>query len=566
MHFTKKIGLSWLMMLLICLNLTALAATPETYSASAPSSLEKGHLYGESCILIDATTGRILFEKNAYERRYPASTTKIMTCILAIEHGPMGQMITIPAGVEVSSDSSKLGIVTGEVMLFDDLLYGMMISSGNDAAIALAILVSGSESEFVKLMNRKAQELGMTGTHYENAHGYHKVNHYTTAYDLALVTQYAMKNATFRDVVKQVDYIVSPTNIHPNGISVTTKYDLLIPDKDLYYEYCVGVKTGSTNAAGRCFVGAAVRDDINLISVTLNTDPDDKLYVQAFTDTIRLFNYGFELYTSMSFYDICDMCEDQYLSFEVENAAKNDPGNGYLKLSIVDIPQDYREWFLKTDLEDVNYQRQMAEDFTHRITVTFNENALKAPISAGDVLGSALYFTPTGDILSGAAAASRDVEMEPPTMDEVMDQWIEDNAPFLFKLMPRHNPPVRILYWAIVAGVVVLIALRIRKVRKRNRIRKQILERKRKEYIKRQKQREAYLKAHPEMRNVRSKAPSGAQGKPRPAPGAHTRAAAPARPSASVPRPAVKRPAGTAAAPAARTPSRPKAPTSANKK
>ncbi len=506
MHFSARNAFIWLFICLFVLNLSAVAATPADYSTSMPELLEAGHLYGDSCLVMDASSGRILFEKNAYERRYPASTTKIMTCILAIEYGPVGQRVTIPNGITVSNDSSKLGIVPGEVMLFDDLLYGMMLASGNDAALAIAILVSGSEAKFVELMNKTAASLGMNSTHYENSHGYHSANHCTTAYDLAILTQYAMKEPMFRDIVACVDYVIDPTNAHPEGLSLTTKYDLLISNKPLYYEYCIGVKTGSTKNAGRCFVGAAKKDDTTLISVTLNTDSDDKQYVEAFTDTIRLFKYGFSRYQALSFYEIYEMCEDQYLSVAVDNAAYSDPNNGYLKLSIVDMPQTYREWFLVDDLEDLYYQKQLVEDFTNRISVVLDENALVAPIKAGDVLGSAQFKTPAGEIYTGYVAASRDVEEEPPTIDEVMDEWIENNAPFLFKLMPRHNPPVRILYWALFAVIIVLIVMRVRKVRRRNRLRRQQLERKRREYIKRQKQREAYLKAHPEMRNAKSAA------------------------------------------------------------
>jgi len=502
MRFSSKTVFAYFLMFVLVFASSASAVVPEDYSTAAPEKLETGHLYGDSCILVDASTGNVLFEKDAYTRRYPASTTKIMTGILAIELGPIGQKITVPSGISVSTDSSKLGIFPGEIMLYDDLVYGMMMASGNDAAIAIAILCAQTEEQFVKLMNQKAAELGCIGTHFVNSHGLHNVNHYTTAYDLALITQYAMKNEMFRDIVACTEYVISPTNHHPDGMSVSTKYDVLLENKPLYYEYSVGVKTGYTKKAGRCFVGAAVKDDITLITVSLNTEPEDKEYKEAFTDTIRLSKYGFTLFAPMSFYDIYAMCDDQYLSVAINKAAYSDPNNGFLKLSIVEIPDAYQEWYLKSEIEDLNFQKNLVEDFTSRISVSFFEEALVAPIRKGDVLGTATYTTPAGEVLTGSVAASRDVEMEPPTVDEVMDEWIEANAPFLFKLMPRHNPPVRILYWALLAGVVFLIVVRVRKKRRLNRIRRQQLERKRREYLKREQQKQAYRKVNPTLQSA----------------------------------------------------------------
>ncbi|MBQ2433732.1 MAG: D-alanyl-D-alanine carboxypeptidase, partial [Clostridia bacterium] len=195
--------LSALLIALLFVTGTAFAAIPEDYNVKTPENLVPGHLYGTSCIVMDADTGRVILEKNANERRYPASTTKIMTCIIALENGPMGELITIPNGVEPASGSSKLGITPGEIMPFEDLVYGMMIASGNDASLAIAILTSGTENAFVQLMNQKVKDLGLTGTHFVNSHGLHTVNHYTTAHDLAIITRYAMANETFRDIVNE---------------------------------------------------------------------------------------------------------------------------------------------------------------------------------------------------------------------------------------------------------------------------------------------------------------------------------------------------------------------------
>ncbi len=504
---TVKSLISALLTALLFFSNAAFAAIPEDYSVKTPEILEPGHLYGASCIVIDAENGRVLLEKNANERRYPASTTKIMTCIVALENGPVGELVTIPNGVEPASGSSKLGITPGEIMPFEDLLYGMMIASGNDASLAVAILTSGTENAFVQLMNQKVRDLGLSGTHFANSHGLHTVNHYTTAHDLAIITRYAMANDTFRDIVSTVTYDMQPTNFHPNGRTLTTKYDPLIEGKALYYEPCIGVKTGYTNAAGRCFVGAGEMGGHTLISVTLGTDPEDDLYVQAFTDTLRLLKYGFTQYTNLSFSELYQLLDDAMTSFKVEKAALNDPNGGYLRMSVADIPETYFESFMKTDLEDPTFVTNLAKDFSGRISVSFS-GTLTAPISKGDVLGTVSFETVSGDILTGSLVASRSVEMKQPTMDEVLDEWISSSAPWMFKLMPRHNPPVRILYWLIVVGIIVLIVWRVRVKRRRERER---LEQIRREMIRKKKialKRAADMKRAKEEVNAPKKAPA----------------------------------------------------------
>lgn len=499
----RKIAAALFCALLIALTTVASAVAPTDYNRSTPEVLDPGHLYGTNCILINADTGDVLFEKKADERRYPASTTKIMTCILALESDLMGRQITIPAGIEIPSGSSKMGISAGETMLFDDLLYGMMLASGNDASIAVAMLVSGSESAFVREMNEKAQSLGMTGTHYENSHGYQRANHYTTARDLATLTAYALQNQEFREIVACKERTIV-TSLYPDGKVYTTKYDLLLEGKQLYYAPCIGVKTGYTNSAGRCFVGAAEQNGITLVSVSLNTSKDDTTYSQVFTDTIRLFNYGFAQYQEVSFREMLAMCDDSQLAFLVNKAAKDDANKGYLRMNVVDIPDDYRESYLKSDWEDVNFQKELANSLVERLEFEFN-GSLVAPISEGDILGVARYTTQSGAVLEGKIVASRSVAMEPPTMDELLDEWVDENAPWMAKLMPRRNPSARVLYLLLAVGIVTLIVLRVRRNRRRDRERRAMLEKKRREYLRRQK----YLREHPDARRTSRPSASG---------------------------------------------------------
>ncbi|MBR5009486.1 MAG: D-alanyl-D-alanine carboxypeptidase [Clostridia bacterium] len=493
--------LSALLALTIIFGLSALAVTPTDYSVETPENLQAGHLYGRGCILINALTGDVLFEKNADERRYPASTTKIVTCILGIEwaraNGVLDEMIVIPSNITVSSDSSKMGLTPGDSMTFMDLLYGMMLSSGNDAALAVAQLVSGNVTEFVKLMNQKAADLGLSerNTHFTNPHGLHEVNHYTTARDMAKITAYAMQDATFRSIVAATSYTVY-SSFWPDGKKFESKYDLLLENKRLYYAPAIGVKTGYTKAAGRSFVGAAEQNGVTLIAVCYNPvkiDEADKTYVEAFTDCIRMFKYGFLQYGFLSFKELCQMSDSSLLSVTVRKAAKDDPGNGHVELSITDIPAGYTEGYLKSDLADPVRLDEITKDFAHRIVVEFNRD-VTAPLKAGDVLGTATFTGLDGAVYEGSVVAARDVEMQPPTTDEVLDEWLEDK-PVLRFFSPRHNPASWLIYIVIIGVVIFLIARAKQKRNRINRARKAAFERRKREYARRMKRQEAQQKA-----------------------------------------------------------------------
>lgn len=241
------------------------------------------HVYAlsaQSAILIDKTTGRILYEKNAYQKTGMASTTKIMTAIIALENEDLEKIVEV--SYEASSTiGSSMYLNTGEKIKTESLIYGLMLSSGNDAATAIAQSISGNINEFAKLMNEKAQKIGMKNTHFDNPHGLDSDTHYSTAYDMALLTRYAMNNEKFCEIVSS-----KRKNVELNGIENSrflTNHNKLLS----LYPYCNGVKTGFTKACGRCLVSSAEKDGISLIAVTLNA-PDDwndhiNMYEDAFS-------------------------------------------------------------------------------------------------------------------------------------------------------------------------------------------------------------------------------------------------------------------------------------------
>ena len=264
--------------------------TPAMYDEDDPLGLRAGHLYCSACILIDCDSGTVLFAKNPQEKVYPASTTKIMTLLLALERVDLRQNVTIPACAEdVPKDSSRVPIYEGEEMTWKDLLHGLMIRSGNDAANAAAYLIAGSVEGFVDLMNRKAEELGMTGTHFANPHGYHDAQHYTTALDMARLTRKAMQNEDFREIVSCREYVMAATS-RRWILRIKNNYAILDPEANEYYPYAFGVKTGYTNAAGRCYVGAAEKDGHTLVCAVFNSG---NAASHKFIDAARLFQFGF---------------------------------------------------------------------------------------------------------------------------------------------------------------------------------------------------------------------------------------------------------------------------------
>lgn len=227
----------------------------------------------QSAILLDGTTGRVLYEENADVRSQVASTTKIMTGLLVAEECDLTSKISIPEDA-VGIEGSSLYLKAGEIVYVETLLYGLMLQSGNDAAAALAMYCSGSIPAFADKMNHKAEELDLTGTNYVNPHGLDEENHYSTARDLAKLTAYALENEVFRRVVS------TKTVVFENR--TFTNHNKLLWS----YEGAVGVKTGYTMSAGRILVSAAEREGRRLIAVTIRDRND-------WADHTRLLDYGF---------------------------------------------------------------------------------------------------------------------------------------------------------------------------------------------------------------------------------------------------------------------------------
>lgn len=235
------------------------------------------NLSAHNAVLIDQTTGEILYDKDAHEKQRIASITKIMTAIIAIESGKMDEKSKTSRRA-IYTEGSSIYLEQGEKMLVEDLVYGLMLRSGNDAAVAISEHIAGSVEGFVYLMNEKARWLGMTNTNFENPHGLDSDNHYSTAYDMALLMKYAMENPDFREITGAT-FHQAQTRSYGWG----NKNKLLTS----LYENCIGGKTGFTKKSGRTLATVANKDDLNLIAVTLNA-PND------WQDHIQMYEWGFE--------------------------------------------------------------------------------------------------------------------------------------------------------------------------------------------------------------------------------------------------------------------------------
>ena len=243
----------------------------------------------ESAILIEANTGTILYSKNIHEKNYPASTTKILTCLLAAENSSMDEAVTFShdAVFGIERDSSNMGMDEGEVITMEQCLYGILVGSANEAASAVAEHIAGSTEAFADMMNTKAKELGCKDSHFVNANGLYDENHYTSAYDLATIGIDFFKNELLCKMSSTATYEISPTATQPDDIVVHSKNKLL-PDREYTYDYLIGSKTGYTSEARQTLVSCAEKDGMRLVCVIMKEESPDQ-----FADTVALFDYGF---------------------------------------------------------------------------------------------------------------------------------------------------------------------------------------------------------------------------------------------------------------------------------
>lgn len=294
------------------------------------SSLDSASLNSRACIVLDRKSNRIIYGKNEKNKVKMASTTKIMTATIVIENYDLSKTVEISKKA-AGTGGSRLGLKQGDKISVLDLLHGLMLCSGNDAAVALAETVAGGIPEFSDMMNNKAKELGLENTHFESPHGLDSDNHYTTAYDLSLLTNYALNNETFLKIVGTKNYTVT-INGYPKNITNTN--ELLGTLNGIY-----GVKTGFTNGANRCLVTACKRNNLDIICVVLGCDTKNF----RTKDSIKLIEYTFQNYEYLNISDLIDenlnnWKEENLNNFNIKKGVSNNIEIYYQKPNFSVIP------------------------------------------------------------------------------------------------------------------------------------------------------------------------------------------------------------------------------------
>ena len=266
-------------------------------SAATKKSLPKApSIIGESAILIEPTTGTIIYEKDPHKKMYPASITKIMTALLAIENCKMNDTVVYSKKNldSLTAEDSNIQCQVGEKMSVKDCLYALMLSSANETATALAEHIAGSSEAFAKLMNERAKQAGATDTHFANPNGLHDDNHYVTAYDMSMIMKAAIQYPVFLDVIHTTEYTIPANNKRTEPFQSYQRHKMLFTTSPYYDADVIGGKTGYTDQAGKTLVTYAKRGNVSLISVVLKSNGD-----QVFDDTKRLLDYGFDNFTKM---------------------------------------------------------------------------------------------------------------------------------------------------------------------------------------------------------------------------------------------------------------------------
>lgn len=354
---------------------------------------EQPEISADAAILIDSSSEKVLYSKNENQKMYPASTTKILTAILTIENCNLNDVVTVPyeAISSITSGYSVAALQAGEQLTVEQLLQVMLVHSANDAANVLAFHVSGSIENFAELMNNKVSELGLTNTHFTNPSGMHDENHYTTAYDLAIIMKYCMKNDTFRSLSSLKYCTIPATNKYDVRVFNTTNELLIYDNRDVssnyYYKYAIAGKTGYTTQAKNCLVSVAKKENLELICVVLSAGIYPNNVSAKFVDTKSIFDYGYNNYT------IKKLREKDAIATQIEI------GNGTKETRNLDL-------LISDDLSALVTQDEFDTEFEPQIELQDN---LFAPIAQGQIVGKITY-TIDGIQYSSNLLASHSVE------------------------------------------------------------------------------------------------------------------------------------------------------------
>lgn len=328
----------------------------------------------KAAYVAEPTTGKIIYEKNAHEKMYPASTTKILTALVVMEKCELTDTAVVSQNALdlVPEGYSNAQLKSGEELSISDLLYALLIPSANEAANVLAEHVSGSVEAFAELCNNRAKELGCETLHFVNPNGLHNEDHYCSAYDLYLIAKECKKHEIFNEIVKTTTFTVPETNIYPRKDRILKNTNsLILPNSaSYYYPYCTGIKTGHTTPAGECLVASSSHKNIDLISVVLGGGTNSKGLNERFYDTKQLFEF---VYNNYSMKEISKK-DDVITNINVKHATKETAS-----LDVV----------LSTDIATIIPNDIVVENIQKIVAIDEN---ISAPIEKGQVLGKATFY------------------------------------------------------------------------------------------------------------------------------------------------------------------------------
>lgn len=360
-------------------------------------------VYSPSCVLMDSKTGTVIYEENAKEQMSPASTTKIMTAILALENCKLTDVATVSYNAvhSIPSGYSYANLKVEEELTIEELLNVLLIPSANDAAVVLAEHIAGSVESFATMMNTKATEIGCVNTNFLNPNGIEQEGHYSCAYDLALMGKYAMQNDIFRSLVSKTRYTLPITNKHEaedrifNTTNELLKVDNRNAANNYYYAYCNGIKTGYTDKAKNCIVASAKQDDREFIVAILGADRTDTGLFARAIDCKNLFDFAFKNY------EISNVMQEgtSIQKVEIPNATDE---TKTLNVVIKDTVEALVKKSNATSTLAVSDESTLEEQYPP--TITLKEN-LRAPIAKNSVIGTISYdidgVTYSSDLLAG---------------------------------------------------------------------------------------------------------------------------------------------------------------------
>ncbi len=447
---------SGIMIFIIIFSFFALPsyALPESAGAVEPPS----NIGAKYVVLMDINSQEVIYQKNADQKMYPASTTKLMTAMLVLENCTnLQEEVVIPASVNTTpSGSSILGIQQGQTLTIDGLMYGLMLKSGNDCAIVLADIIAGGQQAFANMMNQKAAELGMKNTHFTNPHGFHDPDHYTTAEDMAKLALYAYKNEAFRTYVsteKKTIPFIDTDGSSKSFTNVSNSNKLILPSyPEYYYQYCTGMKTGFHDDAGQCLIATANKDGQELLAAIfydgLSTNTK---YVTA----KRLFEYSYERFETI---DLTELVNNMDIKIKTVNYHPDDANAGEMNLKFRSNEPVY---YTSTKSVIEKIKNSSAE-----LTIS-QPDEIAAPVSKGDFVGQ-LELKYNGEvILSKEVIAERSVAEKKDPVSDLVQIELPIAPSKLWEMLKEINIGV---YIAIAAAIIIIIIIIIMYRRARRRV------------------------------------------------------------------------------------------------